>query len=459
MILLLQKKANETIKCDFRTIPKEYRDYFYRYIKEQKETKKKEESSLILEFTYFKNHFSSYAKKTDLRTFSNIDNHFLRGFTTYLSTYLTKHGTKLKRPTCRRIFSSLNFFIGWLARNYPDIAPPVALFKPNPFSRGETNNIKTKPIEDSILSQIKKLLSKEENPYIKACITIALYQGLRSEDILELKDDCLIEDPDNPGKFDIYYYNQKSDEWMKKRTFSSVVNAIKLLINHTNDLRIKSAEKNIFIHQIKGKVKRYHSSVPNRWINIFIKKNHIVNSSGDLIKINMHKLRTTLATNLDSSGVDVEIAAYQLDHKDSLTTMRYYIHSTDETYNKEMDVLDKIVSSTHIVNDINLVNDEVFQENTIGLRLDTGYCQDTKMIMDNEYICQYYTNRGNCYGCSKMVTTPEFLPYFEQLLKEKKDELTQNHKYGEHVTRQISFEINLISLLINKLNTISGEPI
>ena len=154
---------------------------------------------------------------------------------------------------------------------------------------------------------------------------------------------------------------------------------------------------------------------------------------------------------MDSEGIDIEVAAHQADHKHSNTTSKYYIHSTDKTYNEQMDILDKVIDSITVADNIRIVNDIDFQDNVTALRLDVGYCKDTKMATDDEYVCEHYKNRGNCYGCSKMITTPDFLPYFYNLLKEKKQELKDKSMYGEHVLRQIRFELSLIEILIEKL--------
>jgi len=245
---------------------------------------------------------------------------------------------------------------------------------------------------------------------------------------------------------------------MQKRTSSAVVKALKMLIDETKELRKESKEERIFIHRIElpqqgiiGEIKRFSSQTPNQWLKSFIKKYKIVYENGTLVKVHMHQFRTTLLTNMDAEGIDIEVAAYQADHKDSSTTQRYYINSTDKTYNEQMDKLDKIIENISVIDDVKKIGDVKFQDNWSALRLDNGYCHDTRMATDNNYICEHYKSRGNCYGCSKMITTPDYLPYFYDLFQEKKQELEEKSQYSEHVLGKIRFELSLIKKLIEKL--------
>lgn len=461
MIITLKPRSDATFLCDFNAIYSPFNVRFHQYIKFCKDTNKKKDSTLRNEFICFQRHFCVFAKKKELLSLTELNFSYVREFASYLSTIITVRGRKLSQSASRMTFSYLKQYCIWLTRYYPAEVAPIEIFNFNPFGNRANERIKTKPLEDSVLRQFKKSLQVETNVYHRACLVLALHQGLRSIDIFGLKDDCLIEDPDNKGEYYLYYYNNKSDRWIKKRTFVSVVRAIKTLIKHTKCLREESDRKELFIHKVElpqhgivGSIKQYNYHVKKVWLAAFIKKHKIKNCHGELEKINIHRLRSTLASNMDAEGIDVEIAASQLDHKNSSTTMRYYIHSTDETYNKSMDIIDKVVSKIGITQDVSNIDDHEFKENVLALRLADGYCQDTKIATDMNYVCPRFTKRGNCYGCPKMVTTPEFLPYFNDLIKEKKDSLDSLSKYGSHVSRQIEHEIAVVEQIVFKLKSI-----
>lgn len=456
--------SNKKCTCDFITIKRPFSKRFYEYIKEKKDTHKKAESTLHNEFVNFSEHSAPFMSSRGMHSLAEIDIQFIREFTSYLATKHTAKGTLLAKSSARSVFGGLKTYGIWLSGKYTKEAPNISLFEPNPFSRGVNDTLKTKALEDGVLEQFKKAIQKEENVYHKACFSVALFQGLRSEDIMELKADCLIEDADNKGKYDLYYYNGKSSEWIRKRTSSAVVKALKMLIDETKELRKENGEEKIFIHRIKlpqqgimGEIKRFSYQAPNQWLKSFIKKHKIVHENSTLIKVHLHQFRTTLLTNMDAEGIDIEVGAHQADHKHSSTTQQYYINSTDKTYNEQMDKLDEIVENIGIVNDVKGIDDVKFQDNISALRLDDGYCHDTRMATDDEYICEHYKSRGNCYGCSKMITTPEFLPYFYDLFQEKKEELKEKNQYGEHVLRQIRFELSLIKELIEKLEAMQKD--
>jgi len=191
---------NNNHTCDFNTVKKPFGERFYEYIKEKKDTQKKVESTLHNEFIFFSEHSASFMASRNMHSLAEIDIQFIREFTSHLATKHTAKRTLLSKSSARLIFSTLKTYAVWLLGKYPQEAPNISLFEPNPFSRGANDTIKTKALEDSILEQFKKAIRKEDNVYHKACFSVALYQGLRSEDIIELRADCLMEDTDNKGK-------------------------------------------------------------------------------------------------------------------------------------------------------------------------------------------------------------------------------------------------------------------
>lgn len=459
MKLVLNKTKTCKRYCNFSVIDKSFRNKFLEYINHNKNTMRKKDSTLISEFDAFVNYTMPFLLLKKIKSINNMNGNIIREFTSYLNTSLKENGEVLSNSNKRNIFLYFKSFVIWIERHYNIEKPVSNLFIPNPFSRGKTLSIKTKPIEDKIINQFKSALIREKNIYIKCSITLALYQGLRLEDILELREDCLIEDNDSKGKYNLRYYNNKSDMWVEKRIFNPVDSVLLELINETAELRKISKDNRIFIHEHDNKIMRYSSRTPNQWIQKFIKKHKIVNDNGKYEKINIHKFRSSLLTKMDSQGIDVEIAAHIADHKNSATTLRYYIHTTNEDYNKNMDLLDTIVNSITITEEMTNVVNIKSKSLKNKLRLDSGYCQDPMMLNDKTYICEHYKNKGNCYGCSKMITTPEFLTYFYELLDEKEIELVDKKQYSKHLFDHINFEISLIKELIKKIEKVKREVI
>ncbi len=451
--------------CDFEKISEPFREKFYEYVRTNYEMKKKHGATLINEYNYFKNYTMVFMQHKTLRSFKGFDAECMREFAAYLSTIITPRKKPLTRGSASHVISYLKSYCGWLARFYPHEAPNLAVFKVNPLIKGVNLHLKTKLIDEIAISSIKSALRTEKDPYIKACLLIALYHGFRSEDIMNLTRSCLIEDSDTPGKFILRYYNQKSAEWFQKRTFLPVVNVIRELAEHTLVLFNASQDDRLFIHKadnprnssIKGEIRRYGYQSPNNWLKRFIASHYIYDSSGNLLQCSIHQFRHSLLSSMDAKGVEISIASYVADHKHTVTTMQHYLHTQDTVYNEHMDKLEQISNASTIVKNVGSIPNVSQVSSSPLLRLDSGYCNDLKMAEDDDYICEHFSKRGNCYGCSKMITTPEYLPYFKKLLAERKNELKTMVGYGEHVLRQIRFEIAILKMLIVKLESLEGD--
>ncbi len=86
-------------------------------------------------------------------------------------------------------------------------------------------------------------------------------------------------------------------------------------------------------------------------------------------------------------------------------------------------------------------------------RMCDGYC--TKPIVDNE-ICDRLLKRNKCYSCSRYITTPEYLQYHKDYLKELQSQI-QSNVYGEHYAAHIEPTIAILKEIISRLEGISNE--
>lgn len=467
--IALRMNATIARTYDFNTLPKPFARHFYDYIKEHKDAKKKSESTLLNECNFFFQHIAPFFASLGFESFAQIDAEAKQRFIVYLNTTL---GKKTNRPlgqsAKRHIFGCAKIYFTWLTKHHKDEAPKLAHFNPNPYSKGANAKLKTKIIDETAMEQIKKALRNERNLYVKAFIAVAAYLGLRREDIMELQADCLSDDPDKPGAYHFRYYNHKDSQWYKKpvpKNCSSAVVALKLLIEHTEKLRVESEEKRIFIWQGDGRgnnkkngsILRFTHSTVTDWHKSYVKRHNITDARGLSPHITPHMFRHSLLTGMDEAGVDVEHAQFVADHKSAETTRRYYIHSRDATYNAQMDAVEELSTSIGVAKDTSCIEDKAFHSNKNALTLPDGYCRDTKMATNDAYICDHFNKRGNCYGCSKLLTTPEFLDYFYQQLEAKEKELDDKTLYGENVLRQIHFQIEMIKKLIEKLESLQGD--
>ena len=325
------------------------------------------------------------------------------------------------------------------------------LFAKSPYKRNNAH-LKTAYFTDDVLGQIKDALRVEEDILTKAYLLIALYYGLRSSDIVTLRHDCL-HSSDKEGKYDLHYIDHKQNEAVTIATIATPVSrAIFALIQHTKALREEASLPYIFLTKDrKGTIKPLAPYQKTR-LDKFVKKHSICDSANGEIKMHSHMFRRTLATNLQSSGVALETTQRLLNHKSNRTTLKHYIKT------KEKDYIEQISSTLAHMQLVATGKEKEYLPLETGahdaLRLSDGYCSNTAMATDTDYICEQLKRRANCYGCEKMVTTPEFLPYFKTLLQDKEEELSSHRQYGKHLSAHLYFEKTLISELIVKLEAL-----
>ena len=412
------------------------------YILALQRVKSKTDSSLYTEccqmliFFKFLNEFDI----KELTTYSYLDNQKLLA---YLKTSITKRGKPLAQSSQRLVYTFFKSFSIWLFNNYPNEAPNINIFIGKPFINNNAT-IKTDYFSDDILKKIKDGIKNETNIQTKAYISLLYHYGLRSGDITNLTIEC-IKMSDKDGKYDLHYFDHKAKEDVVIPAILPHVSAtLSKLIHYTHEYRKETKTKYIFFDISKSKARLMNSYQKAR-LNKFVKEHNVTNN-GSNIKITAHMFRRTLATNMQSDGVTLEATQSILNHKNKRTTFNHYVKTKENDY---IEQITKVLDNMIIIKNISNLQDSNLPAKNI--RLADGYCTNENMIVDNNYICDIYKKRANCYGCDKMVTTPKFIPYFKKLIKQKEDELDTNGIYGLHVTRQIEFEIELAQALVEKL--------
>ena len=432
--------------------PKELGSLYYQYILMSKNTHKKSESSLYSEAIMIQYLFS-FLKLKKINNLQNFTYTIMQEFYTYLKcTLLTKQQKTLSQSSQRLVYTFFKNFSFWLYSYHPDDAPPLNIFQKSPYKRNN-ENLKTKYFSDYTLQQIKDALVKEEDIYTKAYIMISLHYGLRSMDIITLQSNCL-QISEKDSKYDLHYIDHKQNENVTiPAIISPVAKAIASLIHHTQELRDESNLCNLFIIRNRHGHIRQMDTYQKNMLDKFVKYHNITNESKELVKISSHMFRRTLATNLQSSGVSLETTQLMLNHKSKRTTLKHYIKTKEQDY---IDQIGSLIEHMQVIAEDDTATITKLFSNAMDLssntlRLADGYCTNSAMVTQADYICTHLKKRANCYGCDKMVTTPNFLPYFKRLAAEKKEELVDKAHYGVHVLQHIAFELELVQGLITKL--------
>lgn len=420
------------------------------YIRQAQSLQLKSPSSLFTEATMIR-HLFHYLESRHLIGLSLFTLTQMQEFHTYLRTLTSKTGKPLSKSSQRLAYTFFKNFSLWLQEYHPKESPPLNIFQRSPY-KGNNDHLKTHYFSDHVLEQIKKAIVIETDIYTKTYLLISLYYGLRSLDTISLNADCLIPS-DKDGKYDLRYIDHKQKEVVIIPAIASpVARAIQSLIEHTAPLRTNNNIEALFIDtHSNGSVIKLNSYQKTR-LDRFTKTHNITDESGNTAKITSHMFRRTLATNLQSSGASLEATQVIMNHKHKRTTLKHYIKTKSEDY---IDQISKTLDHMQVLSSAQEI-EQFHQEHTgVTLRLSDGYCTNVSMMNDAAYMCDNFPKRGNCYGCSKMVTTPEFLPYFKQLITDKDKELKSKSIYGSHVIRQLEFEKGLIETIIDKLEVMS----
>lgn len=417
------------------------------YILESLSMQRKSESSLYTESMMIKYLFA-FLETRAIERLDRISAMDMEELFAYLAIIPTKTGSFLSQSAQRLVYTFFKNFAFWLAVYHPAESPLLSLFQRSPYKRNN-EHLKTAFISDHVLHQIKTALKEEDDLLTKTYLLLCIYYGLRSQDIVSLRDDCL-HPSDKDGKFDLYYFDHKQKEQVILPAIASpVAHALKSLITSSSKLRSSSNTPYIFVETSKKSKVRVLDPYQKHRLDHFIKQHDIRDESGSLAKITSHMFRRTLATNMQSSGVSLEATQSILNHKHKRTTLKHYVKTKSSDYREQ---ISKTLDHMRILSSMQEL--EIYHQDFDALRLSDGYCTNTAMLHDEGYMCETFPKRGNCYGCSKMITTPEFLPYFQSLIDEKNRELASNSHFGDHVTRHLRFEMEMIGLIIEKLEAL-----
>ena len=435
---------------DFSTLyPELLAKRYTEYILYHKQRKSKTESSLYTEVKMIRYLFD-YLQQTNIQDLPHFHLAQMQTFFTYLKTCKSKQNKLLAPSSQRLVYTFFKNFSFWLDTFYPKEAPALNIFQKSPY-RHNNAYLKTTYFRDSELVQIKQALRNEEDISTKCYLLISLYYGLRSGDIVTLKSDCLQKNAKD-NRYDLHYIDHKQHTSVILPAIAAPVSrAIQTLIEKSRSLREEANLEYLFLKKDQHNRIKCFSADQTNLLTRFVKKHQILNSQGNPLKITSHIFRRTLATNMQSSGASLESIQSILNHSSKRTTVKHYIKTKSQDY---IDQISKTLEHMQIIASETLPQVSSLLHSPQNIRLADGYCTHHSMAEDPVFMCDNFVKRGNCYGCSKMVTTPKFLPYFRTLLLQKKEEIEHAKVYGSHLIERIMFEKELIDTLIVKLEAL-----
>ncbi|HDR4590233.1 TPA: site-specific integrase [Bacillus cereus] len=290
-------------------------------------------------------------------------------------------------------------------------------------------------IPEEVIKVLKEKLS-ELAPFVQYAWTIMMNTGIRINEVINLKEECLIYD----AKDKIYYLKfipYKTLKYRRKHSLedyhylpisdASLIKIINQQIEDTRELRKISGENRIFVKNTRKGIKLYSGAEIARAINKLIHKYSICNRDGLLWKYTHHQCRKTVAVNLFTNGATVEEVSDWLTHLDSKATMKHYhdielmkIAKLDaEYFNIAFDNLDSDIKNIYSPSELKHLKDEIMM--------------GSRNTPEGHGTCIKHVSFGPCHkkkcvGCKMLITGPQKLEMWKKLYSEQQSYLDEYEK-------------------------------
>lgn len=447
-------------KFDFSFISsEEIKDVVKDYIWQNYRINKKTISSLCNIFFQRFRYINDYLSSRNIVSLTELYNSNIDEFVSNLRTILSFQRKKpMAYRTQKSTLDALKALIYWAQFYRPNDAPKTEIFTGNEYT-GVNRKLKIDFIPDDILAQINSALITENNPYLKYGIVILQSTGMRINDLLKLRIDCI-----KPHLVSGYTIEWKQLKGRKNKTpmpaRSECVDAINKLIELTADLREECDENDkntLMLYRIPkgrkaGKVSVVTSlAFGGYWFKKFIQKNNILDTNGQYYNLTSHQFRRTLGTDMLSKGTNINVIQEVLGHSNPYVTKRFYADVKDKERAE-------IFKSVGIIGNINQIKRDAFDDisefewfkanKDKGACMSDGYC--TKPFLNGQ-ICDRLLKRQKCYTCSRYITTPEYLEAHKQHLVSLEKQVEDGFIYGEHYTEHFLPTIEVLKVIIERL--------
>lgn len=244
----------------------------------------------------------------------------------------------------------------------------------------------------SIIPYLPKLLGR-----MTFCL---MYLGVRFCELSHLDIDVLKRNDDGTYYLDIEQY--KTSKINGKPVLDILVPILLDQIKKTKE-RFGDEAKYVFVGD-KNNVIRAQTF--NNNINKLLIEHNILGRDGNILHVTTHRFRATVATNLISSGVEVDVAA-QLLGQSSLSSLSHYATVTNDVVKEQLKP--RLQKDDLLIRNIGKVKDisEVIPEHSVALC--NGFCNKNPLTTP----C---AKANACLNCSMFVPSIQFLNgYYLQL--------------------------------------------
>ncbi|MED1919099.1 site-specific integrase, partial [Bacillus thuringiensis] len=416
--------------------------------------------------------------RPEIESFKDITNNTLKSYFEYLlETRNSRTGNKLNGQyvyMCALVVKDIlvrGVLKGWAV-------PADSVYTEHLFEEIIINNPRVKKEKsfskaskklpsDTMINQILHNSQKTDDILIGASVILSSQIGLRINEILTIKADCLqvvhgstmIEVPSRKTRNETIYRLIPAN--------NLVIEAVNKALSFTRELREKSGSPYLFLVKsdthgtIKSPAYGTWQSRLKKWI-----KNNNFRENGELVNLSFHYFRHIFATHALKQGMRVEEVSEIMDHT-TLAMTETYLHVEEHVRNRFAEV----ISNSPIAGKkaMELKRDLSFDNPFKGKTTDDveKLRKSLKIQIMSHGMCLHHPmtrercdGDGVCLGCNNYLTTIEFLPIHQARLDKIRAELkrTIEGPFADKLQNMANYLEDIISQLNSQSDNSNSIP-
>lgn len=421
--------------------------------------------------------FLKYTMQTsyEIHSFRDINQEIVYDYFSYLLNFKREHDNKpIGMTDIQKSAQSFKDLLirgnakGWAVPNdisYLDkLYNDMIIHNQRTKKKKQTESADQKALDKALLDKIISFalddLHKKEDVFPAASIIITTQVGLRINEFLTLKDNCLIE---NGALYSIKHFSRKlhnEEIEVIKPINEYVVFAINTLLDYTKERRKESKLPYLFINPNRSK-KGYpielvsHSSWGKNFLTPWLEKHNICDEHGNAMKITSHTFRHCFATYAISNGASIEVVSKMMGHVSIRGTQHYAKPIEEDVKNRFAEVFNEgaILSGKQAMQ----IKEKLKQNNPFkGKTVEQvdSLRKAMKIQVLSHGLCTHHPMRnepcmgdGVCLGCKNFLTTPDFLDIHKNRLKNVQEQLKKAPEDGPYESKLKNIENYLIGII------------
>lgn len=247
----------------------------------------------------------------------------------------------------------------------------------------------------NVLPQMPKLYGR--------MVYCLLFLGMRFSELAKLDVNAIKKNDDDTYYLDLWQY--KTQAVNEKPVFE---NTLKIMAAEIERNKKRFGEDNVKYVFVTDQNTPVANGTLNDNINKVLTKNNVLGRDGKILHVTTHRFRATVATNLISEGVSVDVAA-QLLGQTTLSSLSHYATVANDVVKEQLKP--RLEKDEMLIRNIGKGKDmaEVIPEKSVALC--NGYCGKSPLTTP----C---AKANACFNCSMFIPSIQFLnAYHIQLLE------------------------------------------